>query len=408
VNGLRCVLLAVCIAAAICGGVRVAHRLRAAPPPASRRVTVAFTGEDEGRLEPCGCTPAMLGGLARRPARIAASREPGVRMVVVAGGSLVEGKSDYDRLRLRVVVDALRSMGCVAFSPSAVEIGDASGDRGARVTLLTAGEDLARVLVYLRATLPPGSPLVMLTDADAPAARALAAGAAGPTLVLYAGGVTDPRDDDATSGPVAVAPYPAHGKYVGFAHLSGEGADAVWTIEYRPVVPDLPEDPAIVKMKAAVLDEMRAADFVAKFAGDARFAVGGASKTIAGFAGNEACAQCHADAARAWTSSRHAQAMASLRATGDDADPGCVKCHVVGYGTGRAFVSEKKTPQFVDVGCEACHGPRATHVEARRAGKADERSAPAGERSCAACHDGEHSPDFDFAAAWPRIAHGAK
>ena len=116
---LRCGLLAACIAVAAYLGARAGHRLRAGPVPDRKpRLTVIFSGEDLGRIEPCGCTPAMLGGLARRPARIRASAEPGVPSAVVSGGMAVAGSDDYDRLRLGVILRALGRMECAAFAPS--------------------------------------------------------------------------------------------------------------------------------------------------------------------------------------------------------------------------------------------------------------------------------------------------
>jgi hypothetical protein len=443
---LRCLLLAVCIAAAVYLGIRTGRHLGVRTAPAAKpRLTVVFTGEDLGRLEPCGCTPAMLGGLARRPARIEASREPGVPTVYVSGGNLVEGSGEYDRMRLRVILRVLASTGCAAYAPSMrdLELGRGDAAYAARDvgvafastvappvveplqgTVAAAADgipvrvvgiadaagrgDVRRRLLKVRGALPAGAPLVALTDfPGVAAASSRVADVGGPTLVLVTAGITDPRDSDATGGPVAVAPYPAHGKYVGLAHLYGEGDDATWVVEYRPVLHDLPEDPAIVRMKTELLDEMRAADFVAKSSRDARFAVG---DLPAGddLAGGAACADCHPSAARAWKDSRHSHAMESLRATGDDADPGCVRCHVVGYGREGGFVSPAKTPQLADVGCEACHGPHGDHAKAHREHRPATNRPPAGERSCAGCHDGEHNPEFDFTEAWPRIAHGAK
>jgi hypothetical protein len=88
-------LIAVLAAATFALGLaRCALVVTDAPPPPPTRppampqgellLTVAFMGDDHGELEPCGCTQGMLGGLARRPARLDASREPGVPMVVVA------------------------------------------------------------------------------------------------------------------------------------------------------------------------------------------------------------------------------------------------------------------------------------------------------------------------------------
>jgi cytochrome c554/c'-like protein len=420
----------------------------------ARLLTVAFSGEDLGRLEPCGCTPAMLGGLARRPARLAASAEPGVRSVFVSGGMLVEGAGDYDRLRLGAILRALGEMQCAAFAPARREfalgldtIARAADESRlpfvaanveavpARPALLRRHVTLpsSRVPVYatglcapgtaapgfavtdplaalkrLRGELPPDAAIVVLADMDRDAARALAAADAGPIVVLHTGGRTDPFDDDVVAGRRAVAPLPAKGKFVGLAHLVDADGGAAWEVEYRPVLPDLPEDPAVKESKAAHLQALLAGDFVHRHSGDARLAVGARPAGDDFFAGSEACADCHAADTNAWKASRHAKAIESLRKTGDDADPGCVRCHVVGYGTGRGFAAAEDAPPLGSVGCESCHGARGRHAEERRAGRADARGPAATERTCLPCHDGEHDPQFDYAPRWAQIVHGGK
>jgi len=396
----------------------------AAPAPAGpTRLVVAFTGEDLGRVEPCGCKSAMLGGLARRPARLAACVEPGVPFVYVSGGRLVAGDDEYDRMRLRAILRALRTMGCAAYAPSrtdaALVFDNFDAFAGFPTTVdgpikLPTG-DVAAFAVgagpkssSVRTGLPAGAAVVVLTDMDVAAARALAKTAAGPTLILYAGGRAEPRDADVVAGSVAVAPYPARGEFVGVARLVGEGASATWTVEYRPVLHDLPEDPVVAAQRGTHLAEMRAADLVRKSSAVARFAVGAAPPADDRFVGSGECADCHAGAAKAWTESKHARSMSTLSATGDDVDPGCVRCHVTAYGTGRGFVDGRSSPHLADVGCESCHGPRGVHVDARRAGRADPRRPPTRDGSCVGCHDGEHDPDFEFAPYWARIVHDGK
>jgi hypothetical protein len=412
----------------------------ASPPSGPTRLVVAFTGEDLGRVEPCGCTSAMLGGLARRPARIRASMEPGVPFAYVSGGRLVAGTDEYDRLRLRTILRALKTMDCAVFAPSWTELvqgqdlfqlavrgtgvpavstalapdvtsivklptaGVAAYATGlCEVSDVVVGAEISRELRARRSELAAGTALVVLTNSDLNAARGFARDVAGPTLFLYAAGRTEPRDSDVIQGGVAFAPYPAKGEFVGVARLVGDA----WIVEYRPVLHDLPEDPAIVAQRAAHLAEMRSAELVRKSSSIARFAVG-TPPPAGDYVGNESCADCHANATKSWTASKHARAMASLVATGDDVDPGCVRCHVVAYGTGRGFVDARSTKNLADVGCEACHGPRAAHVESRRAGRADAPSPRVGETACAACHDSEHDPNFEFASYWARIVHDGK
>ena len=430
------------------------QRQSPSPQSSGREFTVMFSGEDLGQLEPCGCTPAMLGGLARRPARLAASAEPGVPSAFVSGGMLVAGTGDYDRLRLAVILRTLAQAKCAAFAPSRRELalgidhlvrigGEAKVPLVAanvetypsRPTLFSkhvalgagrvavhatglcaagpaapgvAATDPAEALKRLRGELPPGAALVVLADMDRDAARALAAADTGPTLVLHTGGRTDSFEGDVVQGRNAAAPLPAKGKFVGLAHLVAADGGAKWEVEYRPVVPDLPEDPAVKERKAAHLADLLAGDFVHRHSGDARLVVGERPPSDDSFAGSEACAACHEADTRAWTASRHAKAIESLRAAHDDADPACVRCHVVGYGTGRGFAAADDAPPLGSVGCESCHGARGRHVEERRAGRADARRPPASERTCLPCHDGEHDPQFEYAPRWSKIVHGGK
>jgi hypothetical protein len=279
--------------------------------------------------------------------------------------------------------------------------------------------DAVKAVRELRDELPVYAPLVILANAGEEAARAMAKHAGRPTLIVYAGGWTDPGREDVEEGPIAFAPYPAAGKYVGLARLHGRGGSAGWSVEYRPVESELPEDEAMVSLRKAHRERMRGADLVSANAGNARFTPaalaseplvewpGGAA---ARFVGNDACASCHGAAAGVWAASSHARAMETLRKSGDDVDPACVACHVVGYGTGRGFTSEKATPHLIDVGCEACHGPRSLHVAFRsdpvRSAKEQEPIAPKGRSVCASCHDPKHDPNFQFEAHWPKIAHG--
>ena len=105
-------------------------------------------------------------------------------------------------------------------------------------------------------------------------------------------------------------------------------------------------------------------------------------------------------------------------------DPECISCHVIGwhptnyfpYKSG--FLSEKETPQMVDVGCESCHGPGGAHVAAESGGDAalqkklqqamvvtKEESQTSHGKWCQNCHDLDNSPDFNFETYWPDVEH---
>jgi hypothetical protein len=120
------------------------------------------------------------------------------------------------------------------------------------------------------------------------------------------------------------------------------------------------------------------------------------------FAGEKACETCHPSAAKVWEGSQHAHALATLEAKGKGQDPECVACHVLGAKAVGGFVSKTASPQFANVQCENCHGPRKQHAAAP---KPDPESLGGAKAVCIGCHNAQHSPKFDFAKYWPKIAH---
>ena len=87
------------------------------------------------------------------------------------------------------------------------------------------------------------------------------------------------------------------------------------------------------------------------------------------------------------------------------------------------YLSEKETPQLINVGCESCHGPGQFHVNAELRGTktqqaafrktvaitkeeaADPKSENWGKQNCWTCHDLDNSPEFKFDLYWPFVKH---
>ncbi len=121
------------------------------------------------------------------------------------------------------------------------------------------------------------------------------------------------------------------------------------------------------------------------------------------FLGMHTCARCHSEAAKVYSQSGHARAFQTLQAKGQENNPECVSCHVVGfdYVNGYDRVADPKVPgreQLKNVQCEACHGYGTTHERGNG-------WAAAAKASCTTCHDAANSPDFDYATYWAKIAH---
>jgi hypothetical protein len=107
------------------------------------------------------------------------------------------------------------------------------------------------------------------------------------------------------------------------------------------------------------------------------------------YAGSESCRPCHQIESDEWITEGHADALNSLKKVGSDRDPECVVCHVVGLEYEGGYVTEEKTPQLKDVGCESCHGPGSEHNESLGLKKTREPKV-----SCLTCHTPEKSTGY--------------
>lgn len=120
------------------------------------------------------------------------------------------------------------------------------------------------------------------------------------------------------------------------------------------------------------------------------------------YLGNGSCAGCHPQELESWALTHHSVAWRTLAKRGEDKNPECVGCHVTGAAsitkaTPAGWTSTDQTPDLVDVGCEACHGPSGPHDGART----DPRTA------CVGCHDAKHSIQFSVEKGLPLIDHYA-
>ena len=135
------------------------------------------------------------------------------------------------------------------------------------------------------------------------------------------------------------------------------------------------------------------------------------------FVGNGVCAACHVEIDVSWQKSRHAHAFATLEKKGKHFDPECLTCHVVGlkpweapenasatdrkFEGGTGFLSLQITPHLKNVQCENCHGPARAHLENSKIKPANKDP----KIICVSCHQGSHSPAFNFETYWPKIKH---
>lgn len=122
------------------------------------------------------------------------------------------------------------------------------------------------------------------------------------------------------------------------------------------------------------------------------------------YIGATQCATCHDSIHSGWQKTRHAKAIESLKKTGQENLPDCVKCHVTGYELDGGFIDYELTPEMAGVQCEACHGPGKGHAADPMEKKLVKE---AGEDLCRKCHTKGQDPGFDYKEK-AKLVHGTQ
>lgn len=419
-----------------------------------------FTCDTTGRIEPCGCFTGQYGGLTRVSTFLKSEAPAGSLLVEV--GNAIAGLADYEAIQFRHLLEAAGTMGYSAVN---------AGEREARlpvallrdlaksspVPLLSANlldresgapvwrpslvVDHHGLRVGLIGVVDPDSlegeldPGVRLGGMDESIRRELDL-LSGKTDLLVCLAFTDEDglerlartffEFDLILGGDVAQPSPSlsrvnqswilattnEARALGriqakFDPVAGKLADTEG--EVTLMVDTIPEDPAIRAFSVAYRKEVRETPLAIDTpASDSSNRVPGVAPT-ASFVGSAACAACHPTSHGAWEKSGHARAFQSLLAKDSDADPGCIKCHTVGFGEPGGYLRSMGSGLFTGVGCESCHGPGSEHVAARAAASPGEavlqQMRPVGQGQCLQCHHGEFSRPFSWEEFWPLIQH---
>jgi len=123
------------------------------------------------------------------------------------------------------------------------------------------------------------------------------------------------------------------------------------------------------------------------------------------YAGADACQSCHQKQHAKWKDSLHAEAFYTLQDASKAFDPNCIGCHTVGFKKAGGFLNATLTQNLMHVQCENCHGAAKEHATSGGQIPVSNAEWPK-EKMCSQCHIPKHSPDFIFEKYWPKIEHG--
>jgi hypothetical protein len=135
------------------------------------------------------------------------------------------------------------------------------------------------------------------------------------------------------------------------------------------------------------------------------------------YVGTNKCYICHRRQTDAWSETKHAHAFTDVPEKYRN-DPACLKCHLTAFGKEGGYTSGTDKDLLM-VGCEACHGPGAQHIDAAQrfvlANPGEEAKIEKEMRStilktppdtvCASCHTTQaHQPHPPYDGAPAKVA----
>jgi hypothetical protein len=443
-------------AVVLAGGAFLLLRRPATPKRGPLPLVVHFTCDVRGRLVPCGCFTGQMGGLTRVGTLLDGKPAPGEIRVDV--GDAIAGTADYEQIQHRYILRALGELGFDAANIGHREAALSAATlqrigKGSPVPLISAnlldaatgapvlathriveragwkialigvldpkglGEFLGQGLTVEKIETALGrlipqlkgkaDAIVLLAFADEEMLRKLARDFYEIDLIL-GGKVSQPaqRLEQENRSQILYVTNQSRALGTFTATLSAPSKLDEPNGDITLVSDRIPQAQRIGTLNREYRDEIRKTkleiDQPEKLAADLVPGV----KANASFVGSASCLACHAGAAQSWQHSQHSKAFASLIASKADADPNCIGCHTVGFGSASGYRREFAAQKFTDVGCESCHGPGGAHIAARQGGLDTGRMRALGAGDCQKCHHGEFSRPFVWEQFWPAVKHG--
>ena len=436
----------------LCGKETEEHLNKVSSAPV---IHVVFTGEENGYLEPCGCSEKQLGGFPKRHTLINHLREKDEDLILLSLGDLIGKVGRQDEIKMETALEALDQMGYAAHN-----IGEKDLDMGtdllgyisqiSNVDFISSNIDFASQALETKhfiikeietkdVTLKIGilgivSPgliqsdyqdievmdpvlslkpllndlhdktdiLVLLSHAEMEESVEIAE--ACPELDLIISGHLVDRPDLYIEkvNHTYVIPVGEKGKYVGEITLSPQqkqtGEDEYFkclppVIEITPLDERFADSSDIAMLLKIYQQRLKDEELLAQVF---------KSDTLSNmtFVGNDDCAVCHNKTFKHWEGTGHASAYETLVKAEHEYDPECVGCHVIGLNYFTGFETIESTPELKGVGCESCHGAGSDHKETQ-----SKDYGRVSVENCEICHNGEHSPNFEFKNYWQKIKH---
>ncbi len=420
-------------------------------------IHVVFTGEENGYLEPCGCSEVQLGGLPKRHTMINHLRKNDKDLILLSLGDLPGKVGRQDEIKMETSLDALNRMGYTAHNIGEKDLNmgiDLVGylSRISSVDFISSNvtdstAQTIKIKPYIikeikteESVLKVGilgivSPelienayqdlevidpilalepllsnlndktdiLILLSHAEMEESIKIAEVYSELDLIISGHMVDRPDHYLEKVNNTYVIPVGEKGKYVGKITLSPQQKQASDNEQFNnsitPAIETISLDerfedsPEITMLLKIYQQRLKDEELLAQV-----FKSDPPSNLT--FIGNDDCAACHNKIFKHWGKTGHASAYETLVKAEHEYDPECVECHVIGFNYSTGFVTMESTPRLKGVGCESCHGPGSSHKETQ-----SKDYGKVSVEECEVCHNEEHSPNFEFKDYWQKIMH---
>ena len=414
--------------------------------PVANTLTVVYSGNTDGELEPCGCSVhGNSGGILRRATVIDHLREQIPGLYLISSGGLVVSWAPQDRLTGRYILQGVAALDYDAvgvqwsdlaygedyllkasvpwvssnwrddqFAPvRTVKRGDHTlaffswldPAASPHVAMNAGGEDVVfgetrQLAQALGAARADGALTVLSTTL--PLARAQQELPLADVDILIMESAYEVYSEPLQLGTMVVLQPGSRGMRIGrlTVTLNDEGRIASF-------------DHEVIDMPDTVADAPRLTDWYAEYNAEVKASYlkrvelrkalrSGESP----FAGEAVCQNCHGQIHALWRKTEHSGAFGKLEEVNKAFDPKCISCHTVGFEQAGGFIDVETTPGLLNVQCENCHGAGRAHADSAGVEPlANGDWSP--QQMCSQCHVPKHSPSFSFEHYWPRIRHGA-
>ncbi len=389
-------------------------------------VTILYTGNTQGNLEPCGCYVGQSGGVARRATVVEQFRAKGLHPLLVDAGGWMDAENsenELERLKFQTYLTAMAQIGYTAISPSSQDFhwgadflfkvlqdnnlpvlltvsefgtehiqpyqlvkveGTSVALLGASNMNASAAEIKTGIQKAVTSVSNQADVVVLLSSLPPALEEQIAQEVEGIDLIISAS-----ERKTQTIGKTLLVGSVSGGKMLGFAQWGGGDT---WKTGQITMTEEVPEHPDV---------QARVQAFYQRIADDPKFQ--GSTKRLFAterlesephnsFVGSDTCRDCHKDVYAQWETTSHAAAYHTLLQAQRHFYPECVSCHVTGSGYETGFqIGVDERQHLAGVGCETCHGPGRSHVSNPK--KTNVR-AKVDTALCQQCHSEEHHPGF--------------